>query len=78
MKFRGPKALLDSAGSHYKRNELFPTLRIALVAHSAQKQTLDTEQPGPLSQFVTDNESLFFDNSLIRKHLAEFVLQFLG
>ena len=58
--------------------ELFPTLRIALVAHSEQKQTLDTEQPGPLSQFVTDNESLFLDNSLIRKHLAEFVLQFLG
>jgi len=45
MKFRGPRALLDSAGSHYKRNELFPTLRIALVAHSAQKQKLDTEQP---------------------------------
>ena len=40
MKFRGPKALLDSAGSHYKRNELFPTLRIALVAHSAQKTNI--------------------------------------
>jgi hypothetical protein len=62
----------------YKRNELFPTLRIALVAHSEQKQTLGTEQPGLLSQFVTDNESLFLDNSLILKHLAEFVLQFLG
>ena len=27
---------------------------------------------------MTDNESLFLDNGLIRKHLAEFVLQFLG
>jgi len=27
---------------------------------------------------VTDNESLFLDNGLIQKHLAEFVLQFLG
>ena len=61
MKFRGPKALLDSAGSHYKRNELFPTLRIALVGAK-----------------TNIGYRVFLDNGLIRKHLAEFVLQFLG
>jgi len=41
-----------------------------MVAHSEQKQTLGTEQPRLLSQFVTDNESLFFGQQLDSKALS--------